>query len=112
VENSNLPKFERGNWPANAHVLKCWPEFFEAIAAGLKRHDLRRADDREFQVGETVLLQEFDPHSAKHTGREQIVEITYVTAADRPCALSERGLYPEYCILSIRPIGEIAYRNS
>ena len=23
------------------HDLKCWPEFYDAIAAGEKRHDLR-----------------------------------------------------------------------
>ena len=33
------------------HTVKCWPEFFEAILTGAKRHDLRRADDRPFRVG-------------------------------------------------------------
>lgn len=83
------------------HDLKCWPAFFEAIAAGDKRHDLRRATDRDFRVGDVLLLREFDPDCCAYTGRKQKVAVTYVTSADMPCALSEQALHPEYCILSI-----------
>ena len=83
------------------HGLKCWPQFFEAIAAGRKRHDLRRAHDRDFQVGDTLRLLEFDPQANCYTGREQVVEVTYITSAEQPCALSDGALHPDYCILSI-----------
>lgn len=83
------------------HELKCWPKFFEAIATGAKRHDLRRATDREFQVGDVLRLREFDPDRTAFTGREQSVRVTYITSADQPCALSEVALNPEFCILSI-----------
>ena len=86
---------------AVSHNLKCWPEFFDAVVSGRKKHDLRRADDREFRVGELVLLREFDPAARRYTGREQTVKITYITWKDLPCALSEEALHPAFCILSI-----------
>jgi hypothetical protein len=86
---------------STTHELKCWPQFFTAIAQGSKRHDLRRATDRDFQVGDRLLLREFDPALDAYTGRTQHVAVTYVTSADMPCALSEEALNPEFCILSI-----------
>lgn len=83
------------------HELKCWPAFFEAIADGRKRHDLRRAGDRDFRVEDRLRLREFDPELDRYTGRERIVTVTYVTSADQPCALSEVALNPDFCILSI-----------
>lgn len=83
------------------HELKCWPKFFTAIAEGRKRHDLRRADDRGFGLGDRVRLREFDPEREEYTGRVQDVLITYITSADQPCALSNAALDRSYCILSI-----------
>jgi hypothetical protein len=90
--------------PPLVHELKCWPQFFQAIADGEKRHDLRRATDRDFRVGDRLRLCEFDPDAKQYTGREQTVAVTYVTSADQPCALSEGALHPDFCILSIVPV--------
>lgn len=90
--------------PPLVHELKCWPQFFQAIANGQKRHDLRRATDREFRVGDRMRLREFDPDTEQYTGREQTVTITFMTSADQPCALSKGVLHPEFCILSIAPV--------
>jgi hypothetical protein len=84
------------------HTLKCWPEFFEAIAMGRKTHDLRRSDDRKFHVGQLLCLREFDPKIGRYSGREIVVCITYITSGDLPCALSKEALSQNYCILSIR----------
>jgi hypothetical protein len=86
------------------HDLKCWPQFFTAIAAGDKRHDLRRAHDRHFEVGDRLRLREFDPQLSAYTGREQIVVVTYITSAEHRCSLSDQALHPDYCILSIAPV--------
>lgn len=83
------------------HELKCWPALFCAIARGEKRHDLRRATDRDFHVGDCLDLREFDPERGVYTGRVQRVAVTYITSAELPCALSEQALDPEFCILSI-----------
>lgn len=83
------------------HHLKCWPEFFDAIAKGQKRHDLRRTCDRDFRAGDRLLLGEFNPRVKTYTGRTQSVEVTYVTSALQPCALSGMALNSDFCILSI-----------
>lgn len=56
------------------HRLKCWPEFFEAILTGKKRFEARK-NDRDFRVGDRLLLMEWDPRS-RYTDRSCIVEIT------------------------------------
>lgn len=89
---------ERGS---QLHILKCWPHFFNAISAGQKRHDLRRAIDRDFKVGDQLLMREFIPDSETYTGRHLRALITYITSADIPCALSSEALDPNFCILSI-----------
>jgi Domain of unknown function (DUF3850) len=83
------------------HAVKSWPHLFEATLKGVKTHDLRRADDREYRVGDILRLQEFDPETQRYTGRELRVRITYITSAQFPCALSDSSLDPAYCILSI-----------
>jgi hypothetical protein len=83
------------------HNVKSWPYLFEAILSGVKTHEMRRAD-REYKIGDAMRLQEFDPDTNSYTGREALVRITYITSAEFPCALSEKGLNPEFCILSIR----------
>jgi hypothetical protein len=84
--------------------MKCWPQFFAPILRGEKTHDLRRADDRDFRVGDLLRLQEFDPKANCYTGREVTVRITYITSADNPCALSEDALHPDFCVLSIKKL--------
>jgi len=86
------------------HELKSWPAFFEAILAGEKTHELRRSDDRTFNVGDVLLLREFDPNFNRYTGRELRVKVTYVTSTKNPCALSEASLHPDFCILSIKKL--------
>ena len=83
------------------HDLKCWPEFFTAIVAGEKRHDLRRKRDRHFAIGDTLRLREYDPRAERYTGREQRVAVTYITSAEKRGALSDDALHPDFCILSI-----------
>jgi hypothetical protein len=86
------------------HELKSWPEFFEPTRLGMKTHDLRRSDERDYRVGDLLILKEFDPKTNLYTGRQLKAEVTYITSADFPCALSKNALDPHYCILSIRKI--------
>jgi hypothetical protein len=83
------------------HELKSWPSLFEAIQSQAKRHELRRNDDRDFEVGDLMLLREFDPDHDAYTGRTQLVRITYITSSKFPCALSEGVLADGHCILSV-----------
>lgn len=43
------------------HDLKCWPEFFDAIARGEKTFEVRK-NDRGFQKGDRLRLLKYDPN--------------------------------------------------
>ena len=83
------------------HILKTWPNAFEAVKSGAKRFEWR-TDDRGFEVGDTLVLALFDPQSEhKYAWRAQWspqlrMRVTYIL----------RGLFgvpPGYCVRSIEP---------
>lgn len=82
--------------------VKSWPVFFEAVLEGRKLHDLR-TDERDYAVGDTLRLREFDPNVQMYSGREAVRRISYITSAGRPCALSGDGLKTGFVILSLHP---------
>ena len=84
----------------HTHKLKSWPEFFKAIRDGDKLHDVRRTD-RDFQVGDLIIFEEWDPILEKYTGLAVTRQITYITSADLPCPLFENAISKGFCILSI-----------
>ncbi len=72
--------------PPFCHNLKCWPTSFAAIADGDKTLELR-VDDRDegYEVGDFLLLQEFDPSDypggstyAGYSGSYALVEVTHI----------------------------------
>lgn len=83
------------------HKVKSWTWLFESIVSGRKKHDLRDLRDRDYKVGDTLLLQEWDQVNGKYTGREKEVKITYITDNRTPCAFSSTVLAKEFGIFSI-----------
>jgi len=81
------------------HILKCWPDAFNATSIGLKHHEVR-IDDRDYQVGDQLLLKYWDPKTRKyHKNRKAIlVEVAYKTNG------GEYGLPKELCVMSIQHI--------
>lgn len=73
------------------HELKTWPEYFEAVSNGSKTFEIRK-NDREFSVGDTITLKEFDPKEDKYTGHTLEVIVTYMTDFEQQ---------PGYVILGI-----------
>lgn len=59
------------------HNLKIWPEFFEPIARHKKTFEFR-VNDRAFQVGDILVLQEYDPDTDDYTGREITAFVPYL----------------------------------
>lgn len=58
-------------------ALKCHPKYFKDVKSGLKPFEVRK-NDRDFAVGQKLLLQEYDPETEKYTGEEWEGSITYI----------------------------------
>lgn len=84
------------------HTVKSWTAFFQAIKSGDKTHDMRDMVDRDYRVGDILILNEYDPFKGEYTGDTCRVKITYITSADTPCAFSSAALAKGYCILSLK----------
>ena len=76
------------------HELKIWPEFFQAVVLGKKKHEVR-INDRDYQVGDMLVLKEFNPESNAFTGNQHCVDVTYITYGGK------WGLPEGMCIMSI-----------
>lgn len=74
------------------HELKILPEYYRAVINREKQFELRK-DDRNFRVGDLVILKEWD--GSDYTGRQAgIFIITYIL---RDC--EQYGLKDGYCII-------------
>lgn len=105
------------------HVLKTWPNAFDAVVNDKKKFEWRK-DDRGFEVGDNLVLKKWDPqgglgggayvtrhgtvkpytsssHTYEGTGVVQVqVRVTYIL----------RGLFgmpPDYCVMSIERMSDV-----
>lgn len=86
---------------SETHELKCWPEFYDAIADGSKPFDLRK-NDRKFKVGDLLILRRFNDRTARYTGEQVKRRITYVMdGVGGGCITPLMGLARGYCILGL-----------
>lgn len=69
-----IRRLSRG--PTN-HELKLRREYFVEVKAGRKTAELR-VDDRDFRIGDTLVLREWGPHVG-YTGKHLVREITHIT---------------------------------
>lgn len=70
---------------AKVHVLKTWPEHFRAVVEPdpNKRKTVEiRKNDRDFQVGDVLLLKEFIPNTGEFTGSETGRLVTHILKGD------------------------------
>ncbi|AAY53173.1 TPA_asm: DUF3850 domain-containing protein [Listeria innocua] len=58
------------------HKLKILPEFFEKKRTLVKAFEIRK-NDRNFMVGDTLILQEYV--NGEYTGREYWEDVVYIT---------------------------------
>lgn len=83
------------------HRVKTWPPFFKDVLRGKKSFEMR-LNDRDYQVGDVLVQEEFDPELKDYTGRRWRQEITYVMRAeDIP---QNWGLKEGWCILGVRSL--------
>ena len=83
------------------HELKTHPEYFAAIYSGIKNFELRK-NDREYKIGDELLLKEFYPEGASwdstklgYTGRILHRRVDYILRGGK------FGLEEGYVIMAI-----------
>lgn len=76
------------------HELKTLLEYFQAVVDGKKIFEVR-LNDRDFKVGDCVILREFDATTNQYTGRVSFkYQITYILE-------NFVGLQPGYVVFGI-----------
>lgn len=80
------------------HILKIWPEYYEGLKSGNKKHEVRK-DDRSFVVQDYIQFQEWDPKDQLYTGRLMTAQITWVTEG------GNFGLPLGICVFSVVVLG-------
>lgn len=78
------------------HALKTWPDFFDAMLSGKKRFEIRK-NDRDFQVGDRLLLREWIPSGEFYTGRKAYFYVDYILDAPK------FGMRSGFVVMSVRP---------
>lgn len=94
--NGRCETFEEGicDWYLiKTHELKILPEFFVAVLECRKTFELRK-NDRDYKVGDVILLKEFD--GKRYTGNYTRKNVTYVLNG------GQYGLDKDYVILGIK----------
>ena len=82
---------------SKTHFLKTWPEVFQDVADGKKIFEYRK-NDRDFQVGDTLILKEWQPLDAGYfTGRVEKRVVQYILYGGK------FGLPDDFCIMQFTP---------
>jgi ASC-1-like (ASCH) protein len=91
------------------HELKTWPQYFQDIKEGKKTFEIRK-NDRNYQVGDVLLLKEWEPKGyssvdpntleGEYTGEEMKVHVTYIMKS-MPEYISYFGIGSGVVVMSI-----------
>lgn len=80
------------------HELKTWPGPFGAMRLGLKSFEVRK-DDRNFAVGDTLILKEFDPVEKKYSGMFLEAKVIWKLPG------GQFGIALRHCVMSVKLTG-------
>lgn len=78
------------------HYIKTAPRFFGDISSGVKNFECRK-NDRDYQVGDTLVLQEWLP-GVEYTGRELKRYVVYLLPG------GAFGIAEGYCVMGLSTI--------
>jgi len=59
------------------HRLKTWPQYFEEVYSGKKNFELRK-NDRNYNVGDILILEEWDSELRDYSGRRISKKVEYI----------------------------------
>lgn len=79
------------------HDLKCWPQYFQSVKSGVKPFEVR-FNDRDYQVGDTLVLHEWNPETREYSGDFIDRLVTYVMPG------GNFGIDPNFVIMGVRAI--------
>jgi hypothetical protein len=77
------------------HELKTWSEHFVDLLSGKKTFEFRR-NDRDFKVGDTLVLREWSPRVERYSGEQMRLTVSHMLAGPA------FGIPEGYVILSLR----------
>lgn len=77
-----------------SHELKTWKPYFMEIFMGKKKFEVRK-NDRDFKVGDNLILKEYDNDKKEYTGREMSTYINYILDG------GQFGIEEGYVVMSI-----------
>lgn len=84
------------------HTLKSWPEVFRLIVEG-RPFDIRK-NDRNYRVGDVLVLREYEPNNTSYSGRECRRTISHIMDGIGPGGITPvHGLARGYAILAFAP---------
>lgn len=89
-------------WPGTKHELKVWKQFYPELQAGTKTFEVR-INDRNYQVGDMLILQEYDPLHQVYTGQVLYRRVTYILHGGKLAGMTF-GIDAGYVIMAIAPI--------
>lgn len=70
------------NRAPKTHYLKCHVVPFQAVVDGIKKAELRH-NDRDYQQGDGMVLQEWDPVLQRYSGRQVEAVISHMIDVDQ-----------------------------
>ena len=76
------------------HELKTWSEQFHAVRSGRKTFEFRY-NDRDYNVGDILVLREYNPVIKTYSGRMERVQVMYILRGGF-------GIPENYVIMSIK----------
>lgn len=87
------------------HVLKTWPNYFDAVKRGEKPFEVRK-DDRGFQKGDVLVLQRTDPDRIHMVDTDFRGEVKHVLRRRISYVLTggQFGIEPGYVVLGLADI--------
>ena len=80
------------------HTLKTHPPYFQQILDGQKTFEVRK-NDRGFEPGHYVILDEWEPETKQYTGRKEVFQISFLLQG-------EFGLPSDVCVFSLIKIDD------
>lgn len=83
------------------HVVKSWPMWFDLVWRDDKKYEVRK-DDRDYKVGDVLIMLEWDPDTQLYTGREIRAEISHKVGDN--C----EGIMTGYCVLGLTSIEQVS----